>query len=72
MTRAGPKKNLAASVRDRLSKIARARKEDPNFVLNRYAMERFLCRLSRSAHEPKFVLKGAMLFTVWSGHPQIT
>ena len=69
MTRPGPKKNQAASVRDRLSKLGRARNEDPNFVLNRYAMERFLYRLSRSAHEPKFVLKGAMLFTVWSGHP---
>jgi hypothetical protein len=69
VTRAGQKKNLAASVRDRLSKVARARKEDPNFVFNRYAMERFLYRLSRSVHEPKFVLKGALLFTVWSGHP---
>jgi hypothetical protein len=69
MTRTGPRKNLAASVRDRLSKLGRARSEDPNFVLNRYAMERFLYRLSRSAHEPNFVLKGAMLFTVWSGHP---
>jgi len=69
VTRPGPKRNLAASVRDRLSKLGRARNEDPNFLLNRYAMERFLYRLSRSAHEPQFVLKGAMLFTVWSGHP---
>jgi hypothetical protein len=49
--------------------LARTRKEDFNFVLTRYAMERVLYRLSRSTHESKFILKGAMLFTVWSGHP---
>jgi len=32
-------------------------------------MERLLYRLSRSTHESTFILKGAMLFTVWSGHP---
>jgi hypothetical protein len=69
VTRPGPKKNLPASVRDRLMQLARARKEDFNFVLTRYAMERLLYRLSRSTHEPTFILKGAMLFTVWSGHP---
>jgi len=69
MTRPGPKKNLAASVRDRLMQLARTRKEDFNFVLTRYAMERLLYRLSRSTHESTFILKGAMLFTVWSGHP---
>jgi hypothetical protein len=49
--------------------LSRTRKEDFNFVLTRYAMERLLCRLSRSTHEATFILKGAMLFTVWSGHP---
>ncbi|RYG15385.1 nucleotidyl transferase AbiEii/AbiGii toxin family protein, partial [bacterium] len=66
MTKPGPKKNVAASVRDRLMQIARTRKEDFNFVLTRYAMERLLYRLSVSRHEPAFVLKGASLFTVWS------
>jgi adenylosuccinate lyase len=37
VTRPGPKKNLAASVRDRLTQIARTRKEDFNFVLTRTA-----------------------------------
>jgi len=50
-------------------KISRARNENFNFVLDRYAMERLLYRLSKSPHERAFVLKGAMLFTVWSGHP---
>src|SRR4051794_37902847 len=26
-------------------------------------------RLSQSPHEATFILKGAILFTVWSGHP---
>jgi predicted nucleotidyltransferase component of viral defense system len=69
MTRSGPKKNLARSVRDRLLNLARARREDFNFVLNRYAMERLLYRLSVSPHGRTFILKGAILFTVWSGHP---
>ena len=69
MTRLGPKKNMAASVRDRLMQLSRARKEDFNLVLIRYAMERLLYRLSRSMHESTFILKGAILFTVWSGHP---
>jgi Nucleotidyl transferase AbiEii toxin, Type IV TA system len=69
LTRPGPKKNLAASVRERLMQLARARNEDFNFVLTRYGMERILYRLSKSQHEPTFVLKGALLFTAWSGHP---
>jgi hypothetical protein len=41
-----PPKNLAHSVRDRLLKLAKARGEDFNFVLVRYALERLLYRLS--------------------------
>jgi predicted nucleotidyltransferase component of viral defense system len=62
-------KNLAHSVRDRLLKLAKARGEDFNFVLVRYALERLLYRLSKSAHGAEFTLKGAMLFTIWSTHP---
>ena len=64
-----PPKNIAHSVRDRLRKVASARGEEFNFVLLRYALERLLYRLSRSRHEPEFILKRAMLFTVWSRHP---
>lgn len=64
-----PPKNLAHSVRDRLLKLARARGEEFNFVLVRYALERLLYRLSKSAHDGEFILKGAMLFTIWSKHP---
>lgn len=64
-----PPKNVAHSVRDRLRKVATARSEEFNFVLLRYALERLLYRLSKSRHESEFVLKGAMLFAVWSKHP---
>ena len=45
--------------------LARKRGEDFNRLLVRYALERFLYRLSQSEHQDKFVLKGAMLFTLW-------
>lgn len=38
-------------------------------MLTRYANERLLYRLASSAHAPRFVLKGASLFTVWTGKP---
>jgi hypothetical protein len=40
---------------------------DPNLVLTRFAVERFLYRLSRSSHAERFVLKGALLLVVWLG-----
>ena len=62
-----PPRNLAASVHRRLLNGARARGEDPQFVAQRYAAERFLCRLGQSRHRDQFVLKGAMLFAMWGG-----
>lgn len=58
-------KNVAASVRDRLKKIADKSGEDFNGLLIRYAIERLLFRLSKSKHKKRFVLKGAMLFALW-------
>ncbi|HET7250119.1 MAG TPA: nucleotidyl transferase AbiEii/AbiGii toxin family protein [Gemmatimonadales bacterium] len=51
----------------RLARHAREIGVDPNLVLTRYAVERFLYRLSRSAHAERFVLKGALLMLVWLG-----
>jgi predicted nucleotidyltransferase component of viral defense system len=62
-------KNVAASVRDRLKNLARERHEDFQLVLTRYANERLLYRLTVSSHGPRFVLKGAALFTLWTGAP---
>jgi hypothetical protein len=57
---------LAASIRDRLLNIARANQEDFQGVLIRYAIERLLYRLYQSQYRDEFVLKGAMLFILWS------
>lgn len=61
--------NLAASVKQRLLTIAKARGEEFEQVLVRYAVERLLYRLSMSEHREDFVLKGAMLFVAWEGMP---
>jgi hypothetical protein len=62
-------RNIAASVRARLTQRARANKENVQLVLTRYAIERLLYRLGRSAHRDRFVLKGAMLFSLWTDVP---
>ena len=61
-------KNTAASIRGRLLAIAQSKGEDYQRVLGRYAVERFLYRLGRSPYRDKFALKGATLFTLWTGH----
>jgi predicted nucleotidyltransferase component of viral defense system len=61
--------NMAGSVRQRLLNIIRETGEDANLVWSRYAAERLLYRLSVSDFAGDFVLKGAMLFMVWSGEP---
>jgi hypothetical protein len=66
VTRRQPR-NPAASVRDRLLNLARERREDFQAILVRYAVERLLYRLSVSKYSDQFLLKGAMLFFVWSG-----
>jgi len=54
-------------LRDRLLNLARERREDFQAILVRYAVERLLYRLSVSKYRDQFLLKGAMLFFVWSG-----
>jgi len=63
------RRNLAASVRQRLTNRARQRGEDVELVFIRYALERLLYRLGRSDQRERFILKGAMLFALWSGEP---
>ena len=64
-----PPRNMAASVKARLIAMARERKEEFNFLLTRYVLERLLYRLALSPYADAFLLKGAMLFTVWSQRP---
>ncbi len=58
-------KNIAASIHQRLLNIARDTDRPFNEVLQYFAMERFLYRLSVSEHANNFVLKGALLFRIW-------
>lgn len=60
---------LIASIHARLLNRARARGEDFNLVLTRYAIERFLYRLSQRPAREAFWLKGAMLFDLWFDVP---
>lgn len=60
-------RGLARSVHTRLVRHAHAQGLDPNLVLQRYGLERFLYRLSQSEHAERFVLKGALLLLAWLG-----
>ena len=61
-----PKRNLPASVRQRLLNLSRQRGEVFDLVLNLYALERLLYRLGISELRDRFVLKGALLFALWT------
>jgi hypothetical protein len=60
-------KNLPASVRQRLMNKSKETARPFQEVLQYFAMERFLYRLAQSRHADKFILKGAVMFTVWAG-----
>ena len=62
-------RNIGASVRARLLDRAREQKADFQGLLTRYTLERLLYRLSVSEHRDSFVLKGAMLFSIWIDTP---
>lgn len=61
--------HIAASVRQRLLNVAKAQGVDFNQVLVRFALERILYRLAQSKHADRFLLKGALLFTLWYDMP---
>ena len=58
--------NVAASVRQRLLDLARDRNEDFGLLLTKYALERLLFRIGQSEHRMTFILKGALLFELWT------
>ena len=60
-------KNRAHSIRDKLLHYSKREKQTFQFTLIRYGMERFLYRLSQSAHQDSFILKGGALFLAWTG-----
>ena len=61
--------NVATSVRARLLGVAKAQGVDFNQVLVRFALERILYRMTQSQHADRFLLKGALLFTLWYDMP---
>lgn len=58
-------KNIPVSVHQRLLDRARKSGRPFNSLLQYYAMERFLYRLSESPHADSFLLKGALMLQVW-------
>lgn len=60
-----PIKNMVASVHQRLLKIAKEQNRPFHDVLQLYALERWLFRLSQSPYRDRFVLKGALLLVAW-------
>lgn len=62
-------RNMPHSVHNRLLALARSRGEELTPLLTRYALERLLYRLSLSPYREDFVLKGAMLFRIWTAQP---
>lgn len=60
-----PVKNIEASVRGKLQDKARKTNRPFAEVLQYYGMERFLYRFAQSKYMKSFILKGALMFTVW-------
>lgn len=58
-------RNIAASVRQKLKNKAAQDKRPFAELLQYYAMERFLYRLTQSSHADRFILKGALMLRVW-------
>ena len=60
-----PATNISASVHQRLLNRAKETEQSFNHLLQHFAMERFLYRLSKSEHADSFILKGALMLAVW-------
>jgi len=64
---AGKTKNIAASVHQRLLNKAKESSRPFNEILQHFAIERFIYRLSKSPYADRFILKGALMFSAWTG-----
>jgi len=60
-------KDIGASIRQRLLNLSKTDKRPFNEILQYYAMERFLYRLSQSYLADRFILKGALMLRVVEG-----
>jgi predicted nucleotidyltransferase component of viral defense system len=61
--------NLPASIRARLKQRADATRQDFSLTLTHYGLERLLYRLSISQYADRYLLKGALLFSLWYDQP---
>lgn len=61
-----PVRNVPASVLARLRNQSEGMNRPFAEILQYYAMERFLHRLSKTGYADKFILKGGLLFHVWN------
>jgi len=59
--------NLPASVHQLLLNKAKESSRPFNELLQYFAIERFIYRLSKSPHADQFILKGALMFSAWCG-----
>jgi nucleotidyltransferase AbiEii toxin of type IV toxin-antitoxin system len=59
-------KNIPASIRQKLLNLARVRNDEFGLMLTKYGLERILFRLSKSKYRDVFILKGALLFELWT------
>jgi hypothetical protein len=62
-----PNTGLVQSIQARIVRHAKSVGIEPTLMFSRYGLERFLYRLSKSAHAERFVLKGALMMLVWAG-----
>jgi hypothetical protein len=60
-------RNTASSVHQRLLDNAKESSRPFNELLQHFAIERFIYRLSKTPHAERFILKGALMFSAWSG-----
>jgi hypothetical protein len=60
-------KDIAASVHQRLLNKAKNTTRPFNELLQHFAIERFIYRISKSPHSNRFFLKGALLSSAWTG-----
>ncbi len=62
--------NVRPSVRARLLNVAQGARRGFQSGAGALCLERILYRLTRSPHADRFLLKGALLFTLWYDMPQ--
>jgi hypothetical protein len=60
-------KNKSASIRQRLLNLAKETNRPFQEVLQYFAIERFLFRLSNSQYVNRFILKGGLVLQIWQG-----